>query len=409
MQHRRSFDFFVISVILALVHGGLTQDLRNVTEPKTPETCISLKASGGDDTEAIQSALNNCTQGKAVALSSGIFNAGNFKIPSGVSLLVDNNVTLKAIPNPRLYGPSTCGTLNSVGGGCWPFIEISGAKGSGIYGKGTIDGQGDQILTGKNHTWYDLIMHSSSTKHHNNPIMLKIKSSEDITLYQITLKNSPSFHVFTSDTNGFTVWGVTIKAPASIGNTDAIDPTGSQNVTIAHCNISVGDDNIAIAAEHAPARHISVLNNYFGSGNGMCIGSGTHKGVSDVLVSGLTCSKTKNGIHIKTDRTDGGLVTRITYDNICVYEAVKPIDLDMTYFGYVGAREAEYRNITFNHVRMVTKGIYKFHGLSASNPIMVTMNDVHIAEGSRWHANYVNITGKILVDASGHCGWAGNN
>ncbi|XP_063236405.1 endo-polygalacturonase-like [Bacillus rossius redtenbacheri] len=407
MPRQPSFGFSITFVILALVHGGLAQDLRNVTEPKNPETCISLKASGGDDTEAIQNALNNCTQGKAVTLSSGNFNAGHFKIPSGVSLLVDSNVTLKAIPNPRKYGPHTCGTLNSVGGGCRPFIEITSAKGSGIYGKGTIDGQGDQKLTGRNDTWYDMIIESNSTNHHNNPILIKIKNSEDITLYQITLRNSPSYHVTASSTFGFTVWGVTIEAPASVGNTDAIDPMGCQNVTIAHCNISVGDDNVAVSGEHAPARHISILSNYFGSGNGMSIGSGTRKGVSDVLVSGMTLSKTINGLHIKTGRSGGGLVTRVRYDDICVYGAVKPIDFDMNYFGKSFSRDAEFLDISLNNVRMVTKGWFKFHG-SPSHPMMITVNDTHIAKGSKWQAHDVNITGTFLVDAKGHCGRAGN-
>ncbi|XP_063236439.1 endo-polygalacturonase-like isoform X2 [Bacillus rossius redtenbacheri] len=408
MQQPRHVSVITISVILALVHGGLAQDLRNVTEPKTPETCISLEASGGDDTEAIQNALNNCTQGKAVALSSGIFNAGHFQIPSGVSLLVDSNVTLKAIPNPRLYGPHTCGTLTDTAGECRPFIEITDAKGTGIYGKGTIDGQGDMKLVGTNTSWYDMITKSPAGKHYNNPRLIKIKGSEDITVYQVTLKNSPYYHLTTAGTNGFTVWGVTIMAPANVGNTDAIDPTGSQNVTIAHCNVSVGDDNIAISASHAPARHISILNNYFGSGNGMSIGSGTHYGVSDVLVSGMTLVNTINGLHIKTGGSGGGIVTRITYENICVYDAEKPIDFSMTYFDYIGASEAEIRNITLNNVRIVTKGIFKFNGVSDANPVMATMNDVHIAKNSRWLSNYAQITGYISVDASGHCGWNGN-
>ncbi|XP_063241090.1 endo-polygalacturonase-like [Bacillus rossius redtenbacheri] len=407
MQKPNQFGIFAIFTILALVHIGHAQDLRKVSEPKTPQTCISLKASGKDDTEIIQKALNSCTKGKAVELASGTFNSGHLTIPSGVSLVVDSGVTLKAIPNPKLYGTGSCGTV-STHGSCNPFIAIYGAKGSGIYGKGTIDGQGNQKLTGTSTTWWDL-SHIALVegKNQNNPRLINIRDSEDITIHQITLKNSPLFNIATSNTNGFTAWGVTIEAPASARNTDAIDPTGSQNVTIAHCNISVGDDNVAISSLHGPSRHISILNNHFGSGNGMSIGSGTLYGISDVLVSGLTFVGSLNGVHIKSSSLNGGLVTRITYNNLCVSGVMKPIDLDMRYMNYTGSHVPHYSDITFNHMKVVTKGRFKFHGISSSNEVSATLNDVHITKGSIWDKSYASIKGSAKEDATGHCGWAG--
>ncbi|XP_063241109.1 endo-polygalacturonase-like [Bacillus rossius redtenbacheri] len=389
--------------------GVSAQDLRRVTEPQTPPTCVSLTPSGADDTAAIQAALDSCAGGgKGVALTRGDYNSGPLRIPSGAGLVVQRGATLKAIPDPRLYGPASCGTLAPHGDRCTPFILMSGVKGSGIYGGGTIDGQGHHKLVGSNMSWYDLTTHAGAGLCQNNPRLVQIRDSRDITVHNVTLLNSPYFHLVTYNTTGFTAWGVTVRAPADVGNTDAIDPTGSQNVTVAHCDISTGDDNVAISSLHSPARHISVLNNHFGHGNGMSIGSGTLYGVSDVLVSGLTLDGSVNGVHVKSDSLNGGLVENIVYQDICVRGAVKPIHLDMEYMNHTGSHTPHFRNISFNHMRVVTPGRFKFYGISASNQVQASLSDFHFTKGSIWLTSYANVTGTALKDATGSCGWAGN-
>ncbi|XP_063216712.1 endo-polygalacturonase-like [Bacillus rossius redtenbacheri] len=408
----RSITLLGTFAFLALIHTGNARDLRNVTEPKAPQTCKSLKASGSDDSEAIKNALDSCAKGKAVALSAGVFYSGPLTIPSGVSLLVEKGATLKAIPNPTLYdlGAKTCGTLDEYGVGCKAFITMHEANGSGIYGKGTIDGQANVTMTGKNMTWWEL-SDAALVKgnYQNNPRLIQINNSLEITLHQITLINSPFYTVATSETYGFTVWGVTIYAPESARNTDGIDPIGSQNVTIAHCNISNGDDNVAIKAMTAPSRHISVLNNHFHKGRGMSIGSEVNYGASDVFVSGLTVHDTVNGVHIKSNTFRGGHVVNISYENICMRNVQHPIYLEMTYMNLHGNRTPEFRNINFNNIKVLTKGTYIVHGISKSNPVHVTLNNVHITKGSQFSESFADITGKFLEDVSGgDCAYSGN-
>ncbi|XP_063216708.1 endo-polygalacturonase-like [Bacillus rossius redtenbacheri] len=411
MKRQCSTCCMTVAVILLLLHAGSARDLRTVTEPKTPQSCTTLKAGSGDQTQAIQKALNSCTKGKAVQLSSGTFLSGPLTIPSGVSLLVDSGATLKAIPNPTLYdlGAKTCGTRDQYGLGCKAFITINGVTGSGIYGKGTIDGQGGENLTGKHFSWWTIPQNANNKNSQNVPRLIQINDSVDVTLHQITLKNSPMYHVATSKTYGFTVWGVTIDTPSSSHNTDGIDPMGSQNVTITHCRISTGDDNIAIKAITAPSRHISVLNNHFGAGHGMSIGSEITYGASDVTVSGLTMDGTTNGLRIKSNTFRGGLVNGVSYTNVCIRKVVNPILVNMEYFHLTGSLTPEFRNISFTNVKVLTEGTFTFDGLSDLHPIEVTMKDVHIKKGSKWIAQHAKITGKWAEDATGTvCGDAGN-
>ncbi|KAJ8889760.1 hypothetical protein PR048_009263 [Dryococelus australis] len=177
---------------------------------------------------------------------------------------------------------------------------MHGTIGSGTYGKGTIDGRGSTIMTGKSIAWCQLARNALAIrKYQNNPRLIQINNSLDVTIYQITLTNSPFYHLVAHETNGFTVWGIAIIATTYVLNGEGIDPVGTQNVTITHCNIATGDDDIAIKALTAPAKHMSVLNNNIHHSVGMAIGNECTHGVSHVLISGLTINSTYNGIFIK--------------------------------------------------------------------------------------------------------------
>nr|ANJ43649.1 glycoside hydrolase family 28 [Ramulus artemis] len=409
---KQSYIFFTVFTVLALLHTGQGRDLRTVTEPKNPPVCTTLKPSSAVETQNIQKALDSCAKGKAVALSSGVFISGPLVIPSGVSLLIDKNAILKASTNPKLFdgGTNRCGTIGKSDGGCNPLISISGATGSGVYGKGTIDGQGNTKMTGSNMTWWDLSYKAlAENLKQSNPKMIVINNSKDITIYQITVINSPYFHIQSRQTFGFTVWGVTINTPNNTRNTDGIDPTGSMNVTIAHCNISTGDDNIAISSLFAPSKYISVYNNHFGHGSSMGIGSGTTYGVSEVTVTNLTMNNIRFGLYIKSNTENGGLVTNVTYNNVCIYDSPKPIVVDMYISHSPKNHTPEFNNIFFNNINVLTKGNIILKGLSKSNIVQVSMNNVHISKGSTWSVSFAKINGSWKEDASGKsCGKPAN-
>ncbi|XP_063216695.1 endo-polygalacturonase-like [Bacillus rossius redtenbacheri] len=401
-----SHSITALLITLVVLHEASTKDLRQISEPKIPAACVSLRGTGRNETAVLQKALNSCGKGKAVHLASGAFVSGPLIVPSGVSLWIDSGAVLKASSNPKEFdtGKNLCGTLNIEYTACKPLIEIKDATGSGIYGKGTIDGQGGVTMTGKSISWWEL-SHEAQLKNtnHNCPNLIEVRSSKNITLYDITLKNSPGSHAIIELTNGFTAWGITINTPANARNTDGMDPSGSQNITVAHSSISAGDDNIAIKGGNAATRHVSIMNNHFGSGHGMSIGSETYSGVSDVTVTSLTLEGTTNGLRIKSDRSRGGLVTGISYTNVCMKNVANPIVLDTQYSHTAsGNRIPEYQDITFNNIKVLTPGKFMFNGFSDAKPIMATLSNVHIAKGSTWTASHAKITGRYYEDASGN-------
>jgi len=375
-----------------LFAGALAaQDLRNVTEPHLPSKfCATLEARFSAeqetqfDTSRIQGAIDGCPAGQAVRLAprgaNRIFLIAPIHLKTGVTLVVDAGAAVFASRNPRDYDltPGSCGVVNRQGHGCRPLILADHAADSGIMGDGSIDGRGGAQLLSQSVTWWDLAHQAKITDQQQScPRILVVRQSDNFTLYRITLRNSPNFHVSVDRANGFTAWGVKILTPKTARNTDGIDPSSSTNVTIAHSWISTGDDNVAIkAGSNGPASHITIEDNRFYSGHGMSIGSETNGGVSAVRVHNLSIDGADNGIRIKSDRSRGGLVHDVIYEEVCMRDVKNPIVLSMHYTNLAGSKIPDYRDITLRNVTSVTPGISSILGLDKENKVRVLFDNV---------------------------------
>src|SRR5271168_4524122 len=122
---RQSLIRAVAATALAIAARG--QDLRHVTEPVIPPSCTVLTArstgpnDAAPDTKLIQGALDRCPAEHAVELkpdgAANSFLSGPLQLRSGVTLLVDANVTLYGSRDPRDYDitPGSCGVVNQAG------------------------------------------------------------------------------------------------------------------------------------------------------------------------------------------------------------------------------------------------------------------------------------------------------
>jgi polygalacturonase len=255
-------------------------------------------------------------------------------------------------------------------------------------GEGSIDGRGGASLLGQDVTWWDLAHEAKITDQQQSvPWLIVLRHADRFTLYKITLRNSPGFHVAVNQTDGFTAWGVRIMTPKTARNTDGIDPNSSRNVTIAYCSIHAGDDDVAVKSSKAgPSSNISILHNHFYTGHGMSIGSGTSGGVDHMLVDDLTIDGADNGIRIKSDRSRGGLVSGLLYRNVCIRATRNPLVFTPLYTTFAGDQLPEYRDITLKDVHVLTAGSYTFLGLDARHKLGLTLDNVFAdnQEQSTW-------------------------
>ncbi len=401
------------AILASLVLLGLcceavqAQDSRIVKQPVMPRVCTILTANQADhdgsaalDTARIQTALDQCTQGQAVELAANNeknrFQAGPLRLPGGISLMIDPEVTLYASTDAALFhkGTQSCGVNGEKGRNCRPFITIEDARGSGIYGSGVIDGQGGKLVQGKQESWWQMARRAQQENNeHNVPRLIEINRSQDITLYQVTLRNAANFHVTLNQVDGFTAWGIKIDTPANARNTDGIDPISSRNITIAHSFIRTGDDNIAIkGGKSGLVENVSILHNHFYSGHGMSIGSETNGGVRKILVQDLTMDGSTSGLRIKSDVSRGGMVEQVRYEDICLRNVKAPIDIDTHYNPKAqGNAIPQYREIQLDHVSSLTPGRIILRGYDAQHPLGIQFKQVAIAANSPQLVQYAEI------------------
>ncbi|MGB9108765.1 MAG: pectinesterase family protein, partial [Telluria sp.] len=335
------------------------------------------------------------------------FVSGPLVLRSGVTLVVDAGATLYASSDARLFdrGTATCGTNDQNGRACRPFITAENTRGSGIMGRGAIDGRGGEKILGKEESWWQIARRAQKEKTRQNvPRLIQVDRSQDFTLYGILLKNSPNFHVTLNGVDGFTAWGVKIDTPHDARNTDGIDPISSRNITIAHSWIRTGDDNVAIkGGSNGPTENVSVLHNHFYSGHGMSIGSETNGGVGRVLVDDLSMDGTTSGLRIKSNDPRGGIVSQILYHDVCLRGTKAPIDIYTHYeqADTPGALTPDYRDVRMESVHSVTPGRVNLQGYDDAHPLQLRLKNVVIAGTPDVKAEFARLSGSASFLDSG--------
>jgi len=283
------------------------------------------------DTVAIQKALDACQEsGGTVEFPAGTYLSRPLTLHSKTTVQLDAGATLQASTN-QVDFMKTPGNWLKPKGSFIPFIGGQDLTDVTFTGGGTIDGGGS--------VWWPEAEKARQIRPGYTlprPSLIVIERTKNLRLENITLQNSPKFHLVPVDCEDVVISNVTILAPEHAANTDAIDPSG-RRMLITHCKIDVGDDNIAIKAGRKTPGHdfesedITVTDCTFLHGHGMSIGSETAGGVRNVTVKNCAFENTENGIRIKSDTRRGGIVENISCDGITMKNVDPAITLTCYY------------------------------------------------------------------------------
>ncbi|RMS76001.1 MULTISPECIES: glycoside hydrolase family 28 protein [Pseudomonas syringae group] len=418
-----------------------------VSEPSSPPVCKQIQATltprngsldsvdsaaldSRPDQDRIQSAIDGCAAGQAVQLVKGTgdnsaFLSGPLQLKSGVTLWVDEGVTLFASRNPKDYdnGKGTCGVTTVANqDACSSLISAKNTRASGVIGKGVIDGRGGSLLTsGANanlRSWWDLVYQKTlSNAYQQKPRLIQVSGGTDFVIQGLTLQNAPAFNIVTDGVTGVTVWGIKILNPSrvytvegyhcptgstpdqktpgtcftpeTVKNTDGFDPGQSNKVLLAYSYISTGDDNVAIKSSRLPgSRDLMFAHNHFYYGHGLSIGSETNGGVHNVSVVDLAAdgadSQDGIGLRIKSGAKSGGAVDSVSYANICMRNVKFPLVFDTHYGSASGTSYPDFSGITVKGFHYLgsprfgggktTFGGYNDNG--QKRPISITLDNV---------------------------------
>jgi len=308
------------------------QELRAPPLPVIPQRTFTIADYGAkgdnatDNAKAIQSAIDACAKagGGMLVVPKGEFLSGPIQLASRINLCVEKGATLRMLPLDRYPG----GTKEPA-----DFISGKELKDVEISGEGTIDGQGAP--------WWPF----AKKKDASRPRMIRLSGCERILIEKITLRDSPMFHIaIGGKSSDVTVSGVTIRAPRSDDpvtpshNTDACDVSGSR-ILIKDCDVSVGDDNFTCGSNTS---NVFITRCTYGSGHGLSIGSYTKGGVTNFTVTDCTFNGTECGIRVKSDRDRGGVVSNLSFRNLCMKDVRYPILI----YGTYNAEGRDFRDLT---------------------------------------------------------------
>ena len=254
-----------------------------------------------DNTTAIQNAINAATGGGTtngltggtveIPVGTNAYLCGPLKLKSFVNLQIDAGAVLRMLPfgiYPATY-TSSGGVTNMVKATANFISGASGVTDLEISGSGAIDGQGLP--------WWPWFNTNGAVR----PSMIVLSGLNRMLIQNVTLSNSPEFFINLSACLNITVQDITERAPSNNANppshnTDGCDVFGA-HVLIQNCNISNGDDAVALGG----ASDVLITNITVSNGNGISIGSHTYPGVSNVTVINCTFNGTTHGACIKSD------------------------------------------------------------------------------------------------------------
>lgn len=281
------------------------------------------------NSQSISMALQNATPGSVVLVPKYsvyyIFSVSVSGINS-VELRVEG--TLIAISNITAW-PISGDNYQNV-------LHFSNCSELTLTGLGTIDGQGYRW-------WVELLFNFIP---HNRPHLVYLDNCVSVVVENLTLRNSPCFHLVAHQIKNFYVKNVFIwvdvtaqkqlldtapwKLPMFPFNTDGIDPSG-QNILIQNITVENYDDAVAVKPgnlEDGCTENITVENANIIHSVGMSIGSVPPNVkvncIRNVIFRNINFSYPFKAVYIKTNSGNKGfgIIDNIVYQNITIHSPI---------------------------------------------------------------------------------------
>ncbi|WP_234123717.1 glycoside hydrolase family 28 protein [Clostridium hydrogenum] len=312
------------------------------------------------NTEAFKEAIEACTKngGGRVVVPSGKFITGPIELKSNVNLYLENGSTIEFSTNHADYpiikdeGSSKYVVASPIYG--YKLNNVA------ITGNGTINGRGDTWRPVKKEKvttemWNSLVKGGGVVsgdvwwpskeaedgeaylKEHKNkltiddynylkdylrPYMIYLKNCSSILIDGPTIENSPNLCTNITGAKDVIIRNTKVYNELYAQNGDGIDISSSSNVLIYKCNVSAGDDDIALKSSKNKNEKFALQNVViadctvnWGHG-GFVVGSNTDGGMENVYVHNCIYNGTDAGIKFKSAIGEGGTVKNIYVDGI---------------------------------------------------------------------------------------------
>jgi len=402
-------------LLSAIAPANIPTTVFNITTFGATTNSLNNVAAINAAISAASANITNGLHGGIVEIPTGTWLAGptsssptTITLASNVDLQIDAGATLQAVPDTSYLNEGTTSESSLSN-----FIVANNITNFEITGSGTIDGNGQG--------WWTAYANSGNTI--ARPRLIEVTNSSVFLIQDVTLQNSPFYNLSFGATNNVIVNGITISNPSTAPNTDGIDPAGSHYL-IENSSISTGDDDIAIKPQNVFCSDITITNMTIGSGHGISVGGETNDGLNGLYVSNITFNGTTNGIRLKADRGNGGVVENLYYSNITMNGVEYPILIDSYYNGsndlptdpsadpgqtYVAGQTPLWENIYFSNITSTSFGPNDvagvIYGLPEAPVTNVNFSNVQLAGSANGlqidHASNVSFDSNSSISFTG--------
>ncbi|MEM9858034.1 MAG: glycosyl hydrolase family 28 protein [Bacteroidota bacterium] len=297
-------------------------------------------------TQEIQQLIDQCSKagGGTIFFPPGEYLTG--------SLMMKNNTFLHLSAGATLYGSKNIDDYTEEASKS--LISSNQASNFGIFGKGTIDGQGSAFWKGKKRPY-------------NRPSkLIWLKYSTNIYINDIEIINSPNWNLDVSFCDGVWIDGISIISELGSPNSDGIDPVSSKNVFISNTYIETGDDAICPKSRNGiPTENLVVTNCVLISDDSAIkLGTRSEDPIRNAVFNNIIIRNSIYGIALFAK--DGGTFENIKFNNIYIETALNetedptrprgiyPIFVDLEQ-RKPDSKLGSVKNISFNDITIDTK------------------------------------------------------
>lgn len=324
-------------------------------------------------TEALQTAINDLAAqgGGHLIIPRGTWKTGPIELKSNIDLHLNRGATLLFSEDKSLYvQPDKKGRVPDK---AVPCITAKKCENIGITGQGVIDGQGffwrpikkqkvvykgteeeklvweqAKALGGyiypaedpnnpkedKKAVWYPFnlkkelgipnIASNADAQEKMRYHLVSIQDCKNVLIEDVTLRNSPKFHLVPARCQNLIIDNITIDCPWWAQNGDAMDIGNTQVCLVVNCKVSAGDDGICMkggvgqsGVERGPNRDFLIRNDtVFRAHGGFVIGSEFSGGMQRMVVKDCLFDGTDIGLRFKSAPGRGGWCEDIYCEDI---------------------------------------------------------------------------------------------
>jgi polygalacturonase len=289
-----------------------------IVPPPQPVYDVKKYGAVGDgvtfDTSALQRAIDACAgSGGTVYLAGGKFLTAPLVLKAGMTFYIDKSAALLGSTRPADY-PDLMPEQTAAQALRKSVLFADRADHLILDGGGEIDGQGQSLPMGG--------------KEPLRPSLLRIFSSTDVTVRNLTLRNPRMWTQVYSECSGLTIDHVKVFAPHGYcPNLDGMDICDSDHVTISNCTVEAQDDGICLKSHGTRGLHdIAIRNNTITDfdANGIKLGTATHGPMERIRIENNVIKSARFG-GVCIESVDGAHVSDITVHGLEMTHVCQPI------------------------------------------------------------------------------------